>query len=202
MDLTYWLRKTPQPAAILADDKRIEVPRNGRAWRDLTATIKAMEPGKLTCLDGAGNVIRSISLESDEEKPAVTPEMSDLQVFAKLLAEGYDKGSKSSQPLVDAAMTFVERQAQRLAKAEAEIERLRSHIHKQHLQILELSGAPAPAAEASVLEAMMAGMLQAQTQQGLIATPQAPVPTTNGTASTRPNAGARRDYEADGKKVK
>lgn len=163
MNITYWLRKTPQPVAVLADDKRIEVPKNARAYKDLTATIKAMEPSKLTCLDGAGNVIRSVVLEAEEDKPAnATPEMSDLQLFAKLLAEGYEHGRKANQPIIDSAMQFVERQGQRLAKAESEIERLRAHIFKLNGQISELSSAPAPAADDSIMGAMLAGALQSQ----------------------------------------
>jgi hypothetical protein len=163
MNLTYWLRKTPQPVAVMADDKRIEVAKNPRAFKDLTATIKAMEPSKLTCLDGAGNVIRSVVLETEDDKPAnTTPEMSDLQLFAKLLAEGYEHGRKANQPIIDSAMQFVERQSARLAKAESEIERLRLHIHKQNGHIAELSSAPAPAADESIMGAMLAGALQSQ----------------------------------------
>lgn len=163
MNLSYWLRKSPQPVAIMADEKRIEVVRNGRGWRELTNTIKAMEPTKLTCLDGQGNVIRSIVLESeDEDKKAVaSPEMSDLQLFAKLLAEGYEKGMTANQPIIDNAMQFVERQGARLAKMEAEIERLRAHIHKQNLQIGTLTNAPAPAADDSIMGSILAGVAQA-----------------------------------------
>ena len=170
MNLAYWLRKSPQPAVILADDDRIDVPRNKRAWRDLTATIAALEPSKLTALDADGNVIRSITLESDDEKPAApSPEMSDLQLFARLLSEGYERGMKANQPLVDSAMAFVERQGQRLIKAESEIERLRAHIHKQNLQIAELSGAAAPAAgDDSLVGAIMAGALQAANPLGAV----------------------------------
>jgi hypothetical protein len=163
VNLTYWLRKTPQPTAILADEKRIEVPRNGRAWRDLTATIKALEPSKLTCLDGQGQVIRSVVLESEEDKDSgnASPEMSDLQLFAKLLAEGYEHGRKANQPIIDSAMAFVERQGQRLAKAETEIERLRAHIHKLNMTIAELTHAPAPAVDdGGIMGAMIAGALQ------------------------------------------
>jgi hypothetical protein len=167
VNLTNWLRKTPQPVAVLADDKRIEVPKNVRAYRDLTQTIKAMEPSKLTCLDVNGNVIRSIVLESDAEDErssiASTPEQSDLQLFARLLAEGYEHGRKANQPIIDSAMQFVERQGVRLAKAESEIERLRSHIHKLNLQIAELSSIPLEASgDDSIMGALVAGALQAQ----------------------------------------
>lgn len=166
MDLTYWLRKSPQPVVVMADDKRIEVPQNGRAWRDLTATIKAMEPSKLTCLDKNGNVIRSVVLESEDgEKAAASPEMTDLQMFAKLLAEGYQHGMKANQPMVDAAMQFIDRQGQRVAKQESEIERLRAVIHKLNMQIAQLTSQPLPAAEEGVFGALAAGILQAAQQQ-------------------------------------
>lgn len=163
MNLSYWLRKSPQPVAILADDKRIEVVRNGRGWRELTATIKALEPSKVTCLDGQGNVIRTVVLETedDDKKSSVSAEMSDLQLFAKLLAEGYEKGMTANQPIIDNAMQFVERQGVRLAKAETEIERLRAHIHKQNLHIGELSSAPVAPADDSLMGTIMAGALQA-----------------------------------------
>lgn len=163
MNLGYWLKKQPQPVAVMADDKRIEVPKNARAIKDLCATIKAMEPSKLTCLDDKGNVIRSVVLEAEDDKPVnSTPEMSDLQLFAKLLAEGYEHGRKANQPIIDSAMQFVERQGQRLAKAEAEIERLRAHIFKLNGQIAELSSGPAPAGDDSIMGAMLAGALQSQ----------------------------------------
>ena len=166
MNLSNWLRKTPAPVAVLADDKRIEVGKNVRAIRDLVQTINAMEPSKLTCLDGSGNVIRSIVLEGDDEKSDATPstpEQSDLQLFAKLLAEGYEHGRKANQPIIDSAMQFVERQSVRLAKAESEIDRLRNIIHKQHMQIADLNATPIvepAAAEDSILSTMIAGIAQ------------------------------------------
>jgi soluble cytochrome b562 len=162
--LIYWLRKTPQPVTVLADDQRIEVPRNGRAWRDLTATIQALDPSKLTCLDAQGKVIRSKVLESEEDKPAASPEMTDLQLFAKLLAEGYQHGMRANQPIIDNAMQFVERQGVRLAKAEAEIERLRGLANKQHLEIARLSNMPAPSDDGGIMGAIVAGALQSQAQ--------------------------------------
>lgn len=164
MNITNWLRKTPQPVAVLADDKRIEVGKNVRAFRDLTQTIKAMDPGKLTCLDASGNVLRSIVLEDGDDKESsapATPEQSDLQLFARLLAEGYEHGRKANQPIIDSAMQFVERQGVRLAKAEAEIERLRAHIHKLNLNIAELSSIPVTdGGDESLMGALVAGAIQ------------------------------------------
>lgn len=163
MNLTHWLRKAPQPSAILADAQRIEVPKNARAWRDLTATIESLEPSKLTALDAQGNVIRSIVLEADDAKPtSASPEMSDLQLFAKLLAEGYEKGQRGTQPIIDSAMAMLERHGTRLARAESECDRLRAVVNKQAIQIAELSGAPAAASnDDSLLSTIMAGALQA-----------------------------------------
>ena len=170
VNLANWLRKTPQPVAVMADDKRIEVGKNVRAIRDLTETIKSLEPSKISCLDASGNVTRALSLENDsDDKEAAaptTPEQSDLQLFAKLLAEGYEHGRKANQPIIDSAMQFVERQSVRLAKAEAEIDRLRNIIHKQHLQIAEMNAVPiveAPAADDSIMGAVLAGVMQGAT---------------------------------------
>lgn len=162
MNITYWLRKTPRPVAILADDKRIEVPNNSRAWKDLTDTVKSLEPTKLTALDVKGNVIRSVVLETEDDgKAPPSVEMSDVQLFARLIAEAYEKSSKANQPIIDSAMGFVEHQSTRLLKAENEIERLRAHIHKQNLQIAELTRAPAPESEeTTLLGSIVAGIAQ------------------------------------------
>jgi hypothetical protein len=162
-NLSHWLRKAPQPVALLADGQRIEVPKNARAWRDLLATIDSLEPSKLTALDGQGNVLRSIVIESDEAQPsAASEDMTTLQLFAKLIAEGYQHGMKANQPLVDSAMGFVEKQAQASQKKDVEIERLRALIHKQNLQIIELTGAPsADGGDDSILGTMLAAVAQA-----------------------------------------
>ena len=181
MNLNYWLRKTPQPVTVLATcdgiDRKIDVPKNARAWRDLTETIKSLDPQKITCLDKDGNVIRAHVFESEEEKPAVTAEMSDVQLFAKLIAEAYDKASGKMQPIVDSAMAFVERGGQRLAKAESENDRLRAQITKLMMQIAELSGSQPPQGEGSIVEALVAGAMQgmaAQQQPPLQAVPKTP----------------------------
>lgn len=179
MNLTNWLRKTPQPVAVMADDKRIEVGKNVRAFRDLTQTIKAMEPSKLTCLDASGNVLRSVVLDDADDKEAsaaaATPEQSDLQLFAKLLAEGYEHGRKANQPIIDSAMQFVERQGVRLAKAESEIERLRAHIHKLNLQIAELSSIPvSEGGDDSIMGALVAGAIQSGALGGVPSQQQQP----------------------------
>lgn len=169
MNISNWLRKTPRPVAVLADEQRIEVGKNVRAIRDLVQTVKAMSPSKLTCLDVEGNVLRSIVLDADSEDSdessvsASTPEQSDLQLFAKLLAEGYEHGRKANQPIIDSAMQFVERQGQRLLQAEREIDRLRQVIHKQHLQIAEMNAAPiaeGPSGDDSIMGALVAGIAQ------------------------------------------
>jgi hypothetical protein len=157
-NLTYWLRKTPQPSTVLVDDKPVAVPKNARAWKDLTKTIESLDGTKLVCLDAKGEIIRSTLLEGDEgDKPQPSPEMSDLQLFAKLLAEAYDRGASKMQPIVDSAMAFVERGGQRLAKAEADNERLRAHLHKLNIQIAQLNNQPEPAEE-SILTTIVAGM--------------------------------------------
>ncbi len=161
-NLNQWLRKTPQPVAILADDRRVEVPKHGRSWKELTTTIEAMAPEKLVALDGQGDVIRSVILDQDAVSAAPSPEFSDVQLFAKLIAEAYEKGTKSYEPLLNNAMQFVERQGQRLSKAESEIERLRNHIHKLTQQLAELAGQPIEAEGESVFGILASAIAQKQ----------------------------------------
>jgi len=182
MNLLHWLKKTPQPVCVVADDQKIPVPRNARAYKDLLATIKSLAPSKLSCLDKDGNVIRATVLEDDAENAAaaavVSAEMNDLQVFARLLAEAYDRGARTNQPLVDRAMEFVERNADRIAKTEVENDRLRAQIHKMSLQYLELSSSAheveqQPASgDDSLMGAVVQGVLQAQGLSGLSAVPK------------------------------
>lgn len=172
-NLNSWLRKTPQPVTVLADDKTITVPKSGRAWKDLTQTIEAMEPSKVTCLDGQGQVLRSHVLDSDDGKPAATPEMSDVQLFAKLIAEAYEKAARQYEPLINNAMEMVDRQGQRSAKQDLEIEKLRNAVHKLTAQLIELQAAPEPADDGSIVGALMAGMQAAQ--QGVPGTNVAPL---------------------------
>ena len=181
-DLSRWLRKTPQPSAILADDKRIEVPRGGRGWRDLTKTIEALEASKIVALNGQGEVIRSTRLDSetDEEKTsAPAAEMSDVQLFARLISEAYERGATTYAPLLTSAMSFVETQGLRLHKAEQEIDRLRTVVHKLNLQIIELTAIEAPSGEDGIMGALVAGIAQGQAAA-------LPAPGNNGKQQARP----------------
>lgn len=191
MNLRHWLKKTPRPAVVMADAQRIDVPNNARAINDLIGTITALEPAKLTCLDAKGAVIRSIVLEdvesssAAEARPPASPEMSDLQLFATLLAQGYEHGRKANQPIVEQAMGFVERQGQRLAAAEREIERLRQHNNRLHQQIAELRVVPVSPPQGgddSIMATIVAGALQGQLGrtigEQLGAAPSPPVPIT------------------------
>lgn len=162
-NLNQWLRKTPQPAAVLADDRRVEVPKHGRSWKELTTTIEAMSPDKLVCLDGQGDVIRSVVLDNDGSSSSTSPEISDVQAFAKLIAEAYEKGTKQAQPIIDSAMQFTERLSARLARAEAEIERLRLQNSKLTGQLIEASTAGGED-ESSALD-ILAGAIAAHQQQ-------------------------------------
>jgi len=164
LDLNHWLRKTPQPVAVLADDKRIEVGKGGRAWRDLTRTVEALGPAKVTCLDNNGSVLRVTVMENvasadDDEVPAKTGD-SEIETFARLIADAYAKASSASQPLITNAFSFVERLSDSLAKAQIEIEKLRERNARLVLQINELS-LQEPESEGGVMAALVQGMATA-----------------------------------------
>lgn len=150
MNLNLWLRKTPQPRAVLCQtprgESRVEVGGGGRAWRDLVKTIEGLEAHKVTALDGQGSVLRVLDLEpaeADELEPIKpTKPESELETFARLIAAAYERASVANQPLINNALQFVESLSQRLTKAETEIERLRQHNHRLVNQINELQLEP------------------------------------------------------------
>lgn len=168
MKLDAFLRKTPQPVAVLADAQRIEVPKSGRPWRDLAQTIETLAPSKVTCLDGQGQVIRAMDLEaSEEDGPKSQAPEPTLNQFARLLAEGYERGSKVNQPLLDNALAFIERLSARLSKAESEIERLRGINARLVAENLQLKTLPTGEAgeEGGIVAALVQGIAAAATEQ-------------------------------------
>jgi flagellar motility protein MotE (MotC chaperone) len=152
---------------VLADEKRLEVPKNTHGWRDLTRTIEALKASKIACLDAAGNVIRAIELDEDEAEKATKESDSEIQTFARLIAEAYEKGSKATQPLLDNCLQFIERQAQRISTAEREMEKLRMHNVKLQAEILSLSQEPTAPEGEGLLGGIVQGMLAAQNEQPL-----------------------------------
>lgn len=163
MKLDAWLRKTPQPVAILADDKRIEVA--GARWKDLAQTILALGPANVTCLNAAGGVIRAMPLEKTEEETdkGPTAETSHV-VFARLIAEAYQRGATANQPILDNALNMIARQAEVNVRADREIDRLRQHNLKLQAEIIRLQNAPAEDGEGGIMAAMAQGLLAAQNE--------------------------------------
>ena len=162
-ELSKWLRRTPQPVIVVADTKRIDVGTKGGKWGEIARTIESIGATKLECLDGAGNIIRAKTLsdgaEEDEKK---TELQSDLHALSKIIAEAYEKGTKAPAQLLESAMTFIERQGNRLVAQDREIERLRAINGKLSAEILALKALPGEEGdESGIMGALMQGVLQA-----------------------------------------
>lgn len=170
--LNSWLRKVPQPVAVLVEDadgreQRVEVGKGARLWAELTKTIEALQPSKLSCLDAKGSIIRSINVEVEgDEKDDKKKPKSELAEFAALIAGAYDKATNNVQPLLNNSMEFIDRQAARLARSEAEIERLRAVNNDLVRQVNELTLGPGGGdGENSVLGLLANAMTQHAQQQ-------------------------------------
>jgi hypothetical protein len=165
VNLTTWLRQSPHPHTVRADGQIVQIGNGGRKWSNLAATIESLGATRVECLDTKGEVIRATSLDDDAPAPGVSSkastDLSAVQCFARLIAEAYEKGTKSYAPLLDSAMQFVENQSQRLAKAEAEIERLRIVCAKLRAELAQASVA-APEDD-SMIGGVIQGLLAAQT---------------------------------------
>jgi len=160
LNVGHWLRKTPRPHTVLADERRIEVGNTPGKWLNLVRTIDSLAATKITCLDAAGNVIRAITLDDDDAEQSAKTEESELQTFARLVADAYEKGSKSYAPLLDNAMQFIERQGQRLAAMEREIERLRMHAAKLQAELLAATAPDPSGNDDDLTGALIAGIVQ------------------------------------------
>jgi hypothetical protein len=104
-NLKTWLRRQPQPVAVLADDTRVEVPDTPRKWADLEETLATLAPSKLVALDAKGATLRAVQLTENEApaaKPA-TPLQSDLQVLSALLAQAYKCGAETATNALSAS---------------------------------------------------------------------------------------------------
>jgi hypothetical protein len=173
MNLDHFLRRKPQPAAVIADGQRIEPNGGGRQWRDMVKTIIALDPRKITCVDAKGTILRVHDFgadvaedDDDDAKPADDKGGgSQIETFARLIASAYEKGNTASQPLVHTAMEMVQSLSAQLGKAQAEIERLRAHNAKLTLQVGELSMLPADDDGGGVIGALVQGMAAAQQQK-------------------------------------
>jgi len=148
---------------VVADTKRIDVGTKGGKWGEIARTIESIGATKIECLDAAGNIIRAKTVDdgsdNDEKK---TDLQSDLQALSKIVADAYEKGTKAPAQLLESAMTFIERQGNRLVAQDREIERLRAINGRLSAEILALKAMPGEDGEEGLMGALMQGMLQGQ----------------------------------------
>ena len=186
--LKHWLSKPPQPAAIIADGQRIDVPLVGKArWQDLMATIETLEACKLVAVDANGKVIRGLVLAEKENTAAVAapeapgPGMGQLAVFARLLAEAYDNGAKSTaaayRAIFEENTKLVKLIAERLTRVEHALE-ASNEKRAALLDELASSTEPEPAADGGMGElvgSLVQGALAAQAHGAAAPPPPTPL---------------------------
>lgn len=104
-NLIKWLKKMPRPVAILCDQQRVEIPHGHSPWREVAQTVLTIGPSKISALAADGSVLRAQSLDSDDEEGGgqepQTPAQSDLQMFAKLLAEAHASSNNAYKSIFE-----------------------------------------------------------------------------------------------------
>lgn len=179
MNLGAWLRKTPQPHIVVADEKRIFVGNKGGKWRDMVRTIESLKATELSCLDSAGNIIRAVTLEDDDDdKQAAAPAAKthpgcphcgvQLEKFAQLVAEAYEKGSNAQRDayksIFEENTKLVRLLADRLSRLEVMWQGALANQAELVEQVAEANAAAATAAAGGddLVGPLIAGALQAQ----------------------------------------
>lgn len=87
MDIKSWLRKAPQPVALLCDGKRVAVSDGPRKWADTLDTITSMGTTRLEALAADGTILRVVELtggEVDQADEKQTPGAANLAALSKL----------------------------------------------------------------------------------------------------------------------
>lgn len=203
MKLNNWLRKTPQPAYVLADGKRVELGAAGSKWSDVERTIEAVGATKIEAYKHDGTLLRAMSIadESEDKSAPVAsvvhtdPETARLSHFATLLADAYDRGAnsvfKAFAGVLEENNKLIKMLADRLSASDASAQRLLQNNARMITDLArahaELDSAPEAGEEPSVMNLLAAAAAQ-QMMGGAPAVPP------NGAPPTRQ---PRRNHEAD-----
>lgn len=86
MNLKSWLRRTPQPASLVCDGKKVAVGEGSRKWVDLVDTIVSLGTTRLEAVAPDGTILRVVELaggEIDQEEKQ-TPAAANLTALSKM----------------------------------------------------------------------------------------------------------------------
>jgi hypothetical protein len=176
-NLVKWLKKMPQPVAILCDQQRVEVPRVHSPWREVAQTVLAIGPSKITALAADGSVLRAQTLDADEDegdgREAMPQAMPDLQVFARLISDAYTSGANAQRDAYRSIFEENTKLVKLLADRLGSLEVAWQHAMQSHAQLMQdVAAANARAMEAEAgggddegqdpLSALASGFLAAQ----------------------------------------
>lgn len=176
-NLVKWLKKMPQPVALLCDQQRVEVPRTHSPWREVAQTVLAIGPSKVTAIAADGSVLRAQSLDSDEDEGGSRADMPqalpDLQVFARLISDAYTSGANAQKDayksIFEENTKLVKLLADRLGALEVAWQRsmqstaqLMQKVAEANARALEAEAGGSGEREDDPLAALASGFLAAQ----------------------------------------
>lgn len=155
-----WLLKQPRPVSLrlTVGDEVSSMPIGAESWASIAASVEAMDPDLVECLDAQGHLLRATRGSDDQAlDPEVTtrqpvlPAMIDvntLQLVAKLLAEAYKHSTETAFARLADLFAASNKRSENLEKSLATAERM---LRKQFEDQL----ANAPAEEGGGLVAQM-----------------------------------------------
>lgn len=182
-NLVRWLKKMPQPVAILCDQQRVEVPRVHSPWREVAQTVLAIGPSKITALAADGSVLRAQTLDSDDDESGGREDMPqslpDLQVFARLISDAYTSGANAQKEayrsIFEENTKLVRLLADRLGALEVAWQRsmqnsaqLMQKVAEANARALEAEAGGSEERQDDPLSGLMSGFLAAQNGGGAV----------------------------------
>lgn len=118
VNLRSWLRRTPQPAYVLVDGRKVPMGTGSRRWAELESTIQAIGGERLEAIGADGELLRATQLDAtapelDASSAAVhtarpasgMTHEALLGQFAQLISAAYQQGATATRESYAIAFT-------------------------------------------------------------------------------------------------
>lgn len=189
MDIKYWLRKSPQPAVVLCDGKKIQVGTGPRKWAEMAETISSMGGVRLECLAADGTILRVTDVEAEPDKPAGSTDsggparmpvgISDMAQLAIIIGNVCDAAARRHEAAYkmafDSLSDIVKSNTDRTVAMEAAWIESLNHIAALRMQLADAMSSEKEDGLSEILSQAAGGFLAGKEKKKLVLKPRAKV---------------------------